>query len=420
MRNKIQGLLDAPRVGAAGSVYRGRLTLPSVQWSGVGSDAVANVTLTIEQIADAAESRLLWTDQSVQRGIQPAAAAGAQRELPLSDGYPDPQVYIFDQGNADDMADKLLNGQQLFLNPLVWNLRPGDFEAYWDEGDNELHLYSGRIYLPDSHHRHQAILKAVRAYRDHPKSYPKFSLQKEFTIELYFLNREDEGNYFFDKNTRPKSTSLSKAYDLTTEDDLSVLAKKVLDLLPDLDAGTNRATDRLSKKAPHFVTLSTLREVMRNFAGATELEESELDGLAVVAADFLELLMEVRPELNVATSHTARDATLASAAVMMQGYAVLMRDYNLDVANLGGEAARKKWRTSLKRISPSSMFKYENWSGDFLDKNNPLWQDLGITKVHPETGRLTIANTGGTRARAGRALSDRMQPARKVTRRRPK
>ncbi len=338
----VPGFLTQPRTAANGSTYRGRISLPDVQWTGSGADLVGTVTLTGEQIADAAESRLLWTDQSVQRGIQPTAPGGVQRELALSEGYPDSTLYIFDASNADDMTNKLLMDERVFFNPLVWNLRPGHFEAYWDVGQRELFLYSGKIYLPDSHHRHQALLKAMRAYRDHPMSYPEFAPQKQFKVELYFLDREGEGNYFFDKNQRPKSTALSKAYDLTTEDDLSLLAKKVLENSPELNVGVNRATDRLSKRAPHFVTLSTLREVMRTFAGSTEVEESELEGLARVAADFFEMLAQVRPELRPSTAHAQRERTLASAGVMMHGYAVLMRDYNLDIARSGPSKAKQQ------------------------------------------------------------------------------
>jgi hypothetical protein len=68
---------------------------------------------------------------------------------------------------------------------------------------------------------------------------------------------------------------------------------------PGLDAGVNRATDRLSKKAQHFLTLSTLRELMRTFAGSSEVEETELEGLAVTAAEFLDMLASVRRELRV-------------------------------------------------------------------------------------------------------------------------
>jgi hypothetical protein len=404
---EVKGFLNEPRLAADGSVYHGRMSLPAVQWTGSGTELVGTVTVTAEQIADAAESRLIWTDQSVQRGIQPTAPSGVARELALSDGYPDPRIYIFDASNADDITNKLLIGDRLFLNPLVWNLRPGAFEAY-SGSDNNFTLYAGRIYLPDSHHRHQAILKAVRAYRDRPGAYPAFALSRQFKLEIYFLDREDEGNYFFDKNQRPRSTALSKAYDLTTQDDLSVLAKKVLDHTRDLDKGVNRATDRLSKKAPHFVTLSTLREVMRTFAGGTEVEENELEGLALIASSFFKLLIGVRPELRVDTSHVEREATLASAAVMMHGYAQLMRDYNLDVARLGGERASGKWQNALQRLSPAVTYVYGDWAGDYLSRENPLWAELGIVRVDPDTHRVTVSNTGGTRARAGRALRIRI------------
>lgn len=405
MNVEVPGFISEPRSTPTGSIYQGRLTLPGVQWTGVGRDIFATVTVTLEQIADAAENRLLWTDQSVQRGIKPTAPPGIPRELAVSDGYPDSRYYIFDDANADDMTNKLLRGERLFLNPLVWNLRPAHFEAFWHEVTNELFVYSGKTYLPDSHHRHQAILKAVRAYRDNPDSYPDFSLSRQFKIELYFLDREDEGNYFFDKNQRPKPTALSKAYDLTTEDDLSTLAKRVLDHSPQLNAGVNRATDRLSKKAPQFMTLSTLRELMRTFAGSEEVEETELEGLAVTAAEFFDILAQIRPELNVETTQSQRDGTLASAAVIMHGYASLMKDYNSDLAKFGRDRARKRWAERLARLSPNHTYSGESdFVGDYLSKQNPLWQDLGITRYDPDRRRITVANTGGARARAGREL----------------
>lgn len=407
----IAGFLAEPKLNPDGSIYRGRLSLSNVQWTGTGPDSFATVTVTLEQIADAAESRILWTDQSVQRGVLPTAPPGTRTELSISDGYPDKARYIFDAVNADDMAEKLLRGERLFLNPLVWNLRPGTFTAYWLPTEDDILIYSGRIYLPDSHHRHQAILKAMRAYAEHPAGYPKFDPTRQFKAELYFLDREDEGNYFFDKNQRPKPTALSKAYDLTTEDDLSTLAKRVLELNSNLNAGTNRVIDRLSKKAPFFVTLSTLREVMRTFAGGTEVEETELEGLATIAADFFEMLAAVRPELRIDTPHSERDASLASAAVMMHGYAALMQDYSLDRAKLGSGRARGLWKERLATLSPERFYKKDEWVGDFLARDNPLWQELGITQVHPTTQALTVSNTGGTRTRAGAALREHVRAA---------
>src|SRR5262249_31941121 len=157
----IKGFLSKVKTTASGSAYHGRFTCQDVQWTGKGRDALVTFTVTAEELANAAESRLLWTDQDVQRGIQPGLQKPPPRELPLCDGYPDKDLYIFDAANADDITEKLLADEKLFLSPLIWNLRPNTFEAYSDSKSSSIFIYSGKIYLPDSHHRQQAILKAV-------------------------------------------------------------------------------------------------------------------------------------------------------------------------------------------------------------------------------------------------------------------
>jgi hypothetical protein len=190
---KIAGFLDHPKTTAGGKRYRGRFQCPEVQWTISGNEPMGTFTITAEQLADAASNSLLWTDHDVQRGIKPEVSPQPPRELNLADGYPDKDKYIFQGDNADNMVEKLLYGEKLYLNPLIWNMRPGSFEAYWDNTDRELYIYSGKIYLPDSHHRHQAIVKAVSCWRAAPKEYPKFHGSTQFKVELYFLSRQDEG-----------------------------------------------------------------------------------------------------------------------------------------------------------------------------------------------------------------------------------
>src|SRR5262249_32365603 len=128
----IPGFLPRPKKTATGKIYNGRFTCHNVQWTGSPHDSMGTFTITAEELADVAANGLLWTDQDVQRGIQPGVDPRPARELNLAAGYPDPRKYIFQTENADDMAEKLLHGEKLFLNPLVWNLRPGSFEAFWN------------------------------------------------------------------------------------------------------------------------------------------------------------------------------------------------------------------------------------------------------------------------------------------------
>jgi hypothetical protein len=131
MFHQINGFLKKPRRNALKKLYRGRFTCPDVQWIGNTSDQFCTFTVTAGELSDAAANNLLWTDQDVQRGIHPAAVPVPAREISLAAGYPNTSQYIFDQKKADEIVQKLLNGEQLFLSPLVWNLRPDSFQAYW-------------------------------------------------------------------------------------------------------------------------------------------------------------------------------------------------------------------------------------------------------------------------------------------------
>lgn len=403
----IDGFIQEPLKTATGEIFTGRMTCAGVQWIGDGDDAFATFTITAREILSAAESNLIWTDQDVQRGAKPEFPSAA-RELSLSAGYPDREIYIFVEENADDMAEKLLSGDKLFLSPLIWNLRPGTFEAYCDKQKNSINLYSGKIYLPDSHHRHQAILKACRTYTEAPSEYPKFSLDKQFKIELYFLSRQDEGNYFFDKNQRTRQTANSKAYDLTSQDALSLLAKRVIEQSSALKGNVNRVTDRLTSKNPQVVTLSTLREMMRVASQYEHLDETELEGISVIISEFYDLLADVRPELaHVSAGDRARirNRSLVDAGVMMHGYAYLMRQYQADIVRLGTTEASETWRRNLKRLSADQVYQIDGWRGDLFEKENPFWSKVGILKPNAARTGYSIVSNGATRSEAGRVLS---------------
>jgi hypothetical protein len=407
----IAGFLSEPKRAATGETYRGRLTCTDVQWTGTGPDRFVTFTFTADELAGAADNRLLYTDQDVQRGIVPGLSTPPPRELAVADGYPNSSLYIFKADNADEMVEKLLRGDRLFLSPLVWNLRPGTFEAYWDAQGRRIYIYDGKIYLPDSHHRHQAILKAVRTWREAPHDFPRFSGSRQFKVELYFLNRDAEGDYFFDKNQLPTRTEKSKAYDLTTRDDLSLLAKRAIALSRALTGNVNRVTDRLTAKNPQVITLSTLREMMRLVAPQDTLEGTELEGLATVAANFYDLLASVRPELgplDAPARRKVRQTLIVDSATMMHGYAALMRDFDASVAEDGSKRAEQVWGNKLARLKSTVRYVLGQWSGDFFDKANPLWQAIGVTKPGRAGRDLTVLNTGSARTESGRALRQLM------------
>lgn len=401
------GFLDTPPLTANKKPQQGRFVCSDIQWTGQGAELLGTFTITARQVLAAADSNLLWTDQDVQRGVKPEASTSLT-ELSLANGYPSEESYIFITQNADEIADKLLQGLTLYLNPLIWNLRPGHFEGYYDDQERDFHVYSGKIYLPDSHHRHQGLLKAARLCRDNPEDYPSFSLDKQFKVDLYFLSRLDEGNYFFDKNQRPRPTAKSKAFDLTTQDALALLAKTIVVKSAALRGNVNRVTDRLTSQNPQVITLSTLREMTRALVRDDTVDEDEIEGLAAIIASFFDMIAQVRPELSqvpVNERKTIRQHSLVDSAVMMHGYAALARQYISDLSSMGSRRATQYWTDRLNRLSSSVVYSYGSWSGDLFSKLNPIWARQGIVKPSASGAALSQVNNGATRAAAGRVLS---------------
>jgi len=403
---EIHGFRENPERTASGGAYTGRLCCDDVQVTGDGSEVLITFTVTARQLVDAAKTEMLWTDQDVQRGVRPEVTRKVDRELSLSRGYPAQDTYVFNADAADDMTEKLLRGQRMFINPLVWNLRPGTFDAYYDSAARKIYIYDGKVYLPDSHHRHQAILKAAAVYKSAPNEYPHFDLNKQFKVELYFLKKSDEGNYFFDKNQRPTPTAKSKAYDLTSQDDLSVLAKRVIDLTPTLAGNVNRVTDRLTAQNANLVTLSTLRETLKHATDSEGFDESEVEGFARVASTVLQLLTDVRPELgslSLVERKQVRAQSLVDAPIIFQAYSAFISDFNADVATLGLSKATERWREALQKVAPTIRYSDGAWAGDIFQRNNPLWTRLGILKPGA-SGKPTMSNNRAARIQAMRAL----------------
>jgi hypothetical protein len=414
--DQVSDLLPEPLVRRGGGIYRGRLDVARPLWVLNPDDMHATASLSIRDIATAGEGRLIWTDQVVQRGVRPENQEEAPVELSLADGYPDSSVYVFYPEKADAIATKLLEGQPgLKLSPLVWNLRPGSFQAAIDtfnEGEEHLYLYKGRIYLPDGHHRHQGILKAFRLWEEAPDDYPKFDSEKQFTVDIYFMSRRDEAEYFFQKNWLTQQVDRSKSYDLTEQDPLSVLAKQVIDQAESLTGNVNRVTDRLAASNPQVITLSTLREVMQTAVGTDALTPEEIEELAPAIAQFWELIASVRPELGrleVDARRESRRASMAAQAVLMHGYAELLRRFLADVEADDLESAVLTWKTRLGRLGADKDYTHpaSGWSGDFLSRDNPLWREIGVIQ-QTKSGGQAISNVRQTREQVRRVLVERL------------
>jgi len=410
----IEGFLAAPEL-EGGHVYPGRLALPDVQWRGTPAEPMATATVSLRILRDASMSRLLWTDQEKQRGIRPEVLGMAPAiDLAVADGYPDPKAYIFHADSADDLVEKLLGGQKLFLDPLIWNLRPGTFRAFYDSQTRQLYFYEARIYLPDSHHRHQALLKSYRIWAEAPEDYPAYQPTRQLQVELYFLDRDDEGEFFYQKNELTKDTAKSKAIDIVQSDSLAILTRLIVDKSPSLRGNVNRVTDRLTSSNPQVITLSTLRQMVQIFVGDSHVSEKEMERLSDTFANFYEMLAEVRSELkhlDVVDRRKVRNDLLVDSAVMMYGYVGLLIEYKSALSDSRDE----DWRERLTALTAAETYMSVSeedgafdWRGDFFSKKNPLWRSLGVLQP-TKGGGLAVSNTRQTRDACVSALRDRLR-----------
>jgi hypothetical protein len=137
------------------------------------------------------------------------------------------------------------------------------------------------------------------------------------------------------------------------------------------------------------------------------LDSSELEGMAAVGARFYDMLALIRPELGkqeLPERRKIREASLVESAVMMHGYAAVMRDYNADLGKFGTSKAGELWSKKLQRLSAKQTYSLGKWSGDLFEKRNPLWRAIGIVKPGRDGKKLTVLNTGAARSECGRVL----------------
>jgi len=95
---------------------------------------------------------------------------------------------------------------------------------------------------------------------------------------------------------------------------------------------------------------------------------------------------------------------IVDSAVMMHGYASLMREFNNTITEKGVQKAITIWKLKVERLSSQVQYTFDQWRGDLFAKRNPLWQRVGVVKPGRDGKRLTVLNTGAVRSECGRVL----------------
>jgi hypothetical protein len=87
---------------------------------------------------------------------------------------------ILDDEKVDRCAEQLVKGDA-YLGQVSWNFRKDETVLQYDEQKRSLKIGAGAATIPDSGHRHMAILKAA----DSVAKGSSFNLERKVSVRIY-------------------------------------------------------------------------------------------------------------------------------------------------------------------------------------------------------------------------------------------
>src|ERR1017187_8126641 len=106
---------------------------------------------------------------------------------------------ILDEEKVERWAEQLVKGEA-YLGQLSWNFRQDETALEYDEASRSLKIGAGAATIPDSGHRHMAILKAA----DSVGKGSSFSLDRKVSVRIYNAPASEENRIFYAMNQEGK------------------------------------------------------------------------------------------------------------------------------------------------------------------------------------------------------------------------
>jgi hypothetical protein len=302
---------------------------------------------------------------------------------------------VLDMDKVERWADELIKGQAI-LGELSWNFRKGEAEIHYDEEKKQMEIGAGHAAIPDSGHRHYAIVKAVES----ASRGSGFDIKRRFSVRLYNVRPEEENRIFYAMNQEGKPADATRSKWLYPKQTGQRLAAQLVRLSPHLQDNVDTVRDRLSKRNPRLCAFNTLsRAFEANWLDVGEISDAKFDETVEFMVEFWDELVQVLPELgklDLAERQRVREESIVDSAVAIHGYITLARrmiDSDADLAILGLLA------------EPATV------NGEqvpfFSRTRNPQWEELGV--VIPTFRRdnkrvLALRNANDARKAAAKAI----------------
>ena len=338
--------------------------------------------VTVGRIAELLESDKIWVDYDYQRGVKVSHGKdGTEKRTPM-----------VDQDRVDEIASKILDNR-LFGGSLTWNLRQSEVIHKYDHSRSTLYVLTGRPTIPDSNHRHQAMLKVAQLVRSRGYSFDLNSYEFPLLIEVLDLRGESE--LFYEYNQLGKPANPTRSRYINQADLHNAVASQMVEasvLKGHIELVTNNIS-RNSTKVPTFNTLAKGIEL-----GFPELDDSNIDSVRDYLVNFFNRLVTIRPEagyLDLGARKRIREESIADTALIYSTYARLAGDLYFHT----------DWADRLANLAEPYQY-IENgattWQGDLMSRKNPTWQETVL--VLTRSGKMSVANRTESRKYAYEVL----------------
>jgi hypothetical protein len=306
---------------------------------------------------------------------------------------------ILDDEKVDRWAEQLVKGEA-YLGQLSWNFRKDETLLDYDEEKRSLKIGAGAATIPDSGHRHMALLKAA----DSTGKGSSFNLDRKVSVRIYNAPASEENRIFYAMNQEGKKADPTRSKWLHRLG-AAKIAGALAEQCPSLRDNVDTIRDRLSKKNPRLCAFNTLSGAFEAYWGDCNPEdEAPFKGDVEYAVQFWNRLAEARPELgklDISRRKRVRETLLVDSALAIWAYVAIarkMRDRKVDLATLKklGEPviAKSQADGAERRV-------------DLFSRENPVWEQIGVlVPSTKKTGEkvFTLRNARQTRDAMLKAL----------------
>jgi hypothetical protein len=333
--------------------------------------------MTAHDISQLFKTGFLKVDDERQRGID--SVTGKQ---------------VRDDEKVERWAEQLLKGEA-YLGQLSWNFRKDETTLEYDEEKRSLKIGAGAATIPDSSHRHMALLKAAESVNRGSS----FRLDRKVSVRIYNVPAAEENRIFYAMNQEGKKSDPTRSKWLHRLG-ATKIAGALAEQCPSLKDNVDTIRDRLSKRNNRLCAFNTLSVAFETYWADCNPEEEETFKASVYyVIQFWNKLATVRPELarlDIARRKRVRETLLVDSALAISAYVAIarkMQDQQIDLARL--ERLGEPVTVTVKSAAGE-----EQREVDMFSRDNPVWEQIGI--LVPSTKKsgqkaFTLRNARQTR-----------------------